>query len=109
MATYRELSDVPGGLRIEVEAAAEGAGASTSLAAVFDAVGAIAAQAAQRIGQIPAEQRPGELTVEFGIRALGGGDLAIGLDPEVANFRVTIGWRQDTVAPAVPAPPEFGL
>jgi len=113
MATYREFSDGPPGLRIEVEAPAGGpaGGATPSLAGLLGAIRTLVAQVAQHIGQLPAEQRPTDLTVAFGVRALESGDYAIGLDETAANFRVSLAWTQEPAPPApeVPGPQVPGL
>ena len=103
MATYREFTDGPANLRIEVEPNGGTGGAGASLSGLLDAIRAVVAGAAQQIGQLPAEQRPTDLTISFGIRVLESGQFAVGLDGE-ANFRVTLVWRQEPL-PAMPEVP----
>ena len=98
MATYRSFSDVSG-LQVEVEDTG-GAAADPSLAGLLDGLRTVVTQAAGQLGQLPAEQRPTELSLTFGLRAVNGG-FAVGLDANVANFRVTLAWSQE---PAVPEP-----
>ncbi|MEV7003298.1 CU044_2847 family protein [Streptomyces sp. NPDC093982] len=94
--TYRNFSDVPG-LRVEVEDAA-GAAGDPSLAGLLDGVRALVVQAAARLGQLPPDQRPTELSLTFGLRAVNDG-FAVGLDSERANFRVSLAWTQEPPAP----------
>jgi Trypsin-co-occurring domain 1 len=98
MATYRSFSDVSG-LQVEVEDTG-GAAADPSLGGLLEGLRAIVAQAAGQLGQLPAEQRPTELSLTFGLRAVSGG-FAVGLDTDTANFRVSLVWSQE---PAVPEP-----
>jgi hypothetical protein len=96
MATYRSFSDVSG-LQVEIEDTG-GTTADPSLAGLLDGLRAVVAQAAGQLAQLPAEQRPTELSLTFGLRAVSGG-FAVGLD--AANFRVSLVWSQE---PAVPEP-----
>ncbi|MEV2267788.1 CU044_2847 family protein [Nonomuraea africana] len=98
MATYRNFTDVPG-LQVEIED--NGAAATDpSLAGLLDGLSAVVTQAADQLGQLPAGQRPTELSLTFGLRAVSGG-FAIGLDVGATNFRVSLVWSQE---PAVPEP-----
>ncbi|MDG5809100.1 CU044_2847 family protein [Streptomyces ossamyceticus] len=94
--TYRTFSDVSG-LEVEVEDTG-GAAADPSLSGLLDGVRALVVQAAARLGELPPEQRPTELTLAFGLRAVNGG-FAVGQDAERANFRVSLSWSQQPAAP----------
>lgn len=97
MATYRSFTDVPG-LQVECEDNG-GAAADPSLAALLDAIRTIVSSTGDRLRQLSGEQRPTELSLTFGLRAVNGG-FAVGLDP-TANFRISMIWSQE---PAVPEP-----
>jgi hypothetical protein len=103
MADYRHFSDVTG-LQVEVEDTG-GAAADPSMAGMLEGIRAVVLQAAGQLGQIPAEQRPTELSLSFGVRAVSGG-FAVGLDADTANFRVSLVWSQE---PAMPEPEIPGI
>jgi hypothetical protein len=104
MATYRELGDGPAVLRIEVEPNG-GTGGNLSIGGLVEAIRAVAALATQQVSQLPAEQRPTDLRISFGIRALENGYFAVGLEEDSANFHVTLAWSQEP-SPALPEMPE---
>jgi hypothetical protein len=104
MADYREFSDVPN-LRVEVEPNGSTGGPGHSLSGLLQAIGSIVAGATQQLGQLPAEQRPTDLRISFGIRALEDGRFAVALGGD-ANFEVTLAWTQEAGPgiPELPAP-----
>lgn len=106
MATYREFSDVQG-LRAEIEDSG-GAGSDPSLGGLLQSLAAVVAAAAGQLGQLPAEQRPTELSLSFGMRAVNGG-YAVPLDADSASFRVALVWSQEPAAPEPDVPAFPGL
>ena len=106
MATYRDFTDGPANLRIEVEPNGGTGGAGLSVSGLLEAIRSVVAGAAQQMGQLPAEQRPTDLTISFGIRALESGQFAVGLDEGATNFRVTLSWTMEPrpAMPEVPVP-----
>lgn len=102
LATYRSFADVSG-LQAEVEDTGAAA-ADPSLAGLLDGLRAVIVQAAGQLGQLPAEQRPTELSLMFGLRVVSGG-FAVCLDADAANFRVSLVWSQEPAVPEVPAFP----
>lgn len=98
---YRAFSDVAG-LQVEVEDNGD-AGAAPSLSGLFDGLRAVVAQAAAQLGQLPAEQRPTEMSLTFGLRAVSGG-FAVGLDANASNFQVSLVWSQQPPAPELEIP-----
>lgn len=95
MASFLTFSDGPPGLKIEVEeGGAPFSGANPSLAALIDTIGAIAARAAASVTGLPAEQRPTDLVIDFGVQALPTGDFAITRETTTANLRVSLTWSQ---------------
>lgn len=107
MATYREFSDVQG-LRAEIEDSAGGAGSDPSLGGLLQSLATVVAAAAGQLGQLPAERRPTELSLSFGLRAVGGG-FAVPLEADAANFRVALVWSQEPAAPEPDVPAFPGL
>lgn len=104
---YRTFSDVAG-LQVEVEDDGGGAVTDPSLGELLAGVGAIVAQAGAQLGQLPAGQRPTEMSLAFGLHAVSGG-YAVGLDAEIANFRVSLVWSQEPATPDSEIPGFPGL
>lgn len=107
MATYKAFFDSSSEIRIEVE----GSG-GTSNAYVSDFVAAlrsVAMTVASQVAQIPKDQRPTELTVALGLKALATGGFAIALSQDAVNFRVLLKWGGESdgglLAGSIPAPP----
>lgn len=98
MTSVRRFSDVSG-LHIEVEDTG-GATGDPSLGEALEGIRAIVSQTAATLGQLPAEQRPTELSLRFSLRAISGG-YAVSQDADLANFALTLSWSQE---PAVPGP-----
>lgn len=96
MAEYRSFFDSSGRVRIEVE----GSGGSSSSYAgdLMGALQGVAETIASQMSGIPEEQRPTEMSVSFGLKALGGGGFAISLSEDQANFRVSMKWGEETNA-----------
>jgi hypothetical protein len=99
----------------EVQIEADGPGPGTSNAYEGDVVAAlegVAAAIAAPIAAMPEDRRPGELTVAFGLKALADGGCAITLDPDAANFRISLSWKaepsltSDAGVPAFPSLPQ---
>jgi Trypsin-co-occurring domain 1 len=106
MATYRRFSDLS---ELQVEIEDTGGGSSDpSLASALDGLRAVVVQLAGQLGQLPAEQRPTELSLKFGLRAVSNG-FAIGLDSDAANFTVSLSWCQEPSAPEPEVPAFPGL
>jgi hypothetical protein len=113
MATYQDFLGSAGGLRIEAEDVTGSATASAYDTEFLAALQAIATRTLQQVNQIPREQRPTELAVSFGLKALSSGGFAIGLGDADANFRVSMTWSQNGGEPLAGVPelpgPDLGL
>lgn len=96
MAMYREFSDLSSGLRIEVEDAGAETGTSPYVAEFLGALQNLAVRVQQQFNQGPPEQRPTELGISFGLKALSTGGFAVGLGDGSANFRVSMKWSEDS-------------
>ncbi len=78
-----------GNLQIEVE----GTGPSGSYSvALGNAVRSLVTIMAAQIAQLPEEQKPDEMELQFSLRALSGGNFAITLDRGQGNFQVRLQW-----------------
>lgn len=55
----------------------------------------VVSEIAGQVQQLPADKKPTELQIEFGLRALGEGGYLIVNDPTQSNFRITAKWGGD--------------
>jgi hypothetical protein len=94
MPEYKSFIDSSVRLRIEIEGSGGNSGSyAVDLAA---ALGSVAGMLGDQIANIAEGKRPSEITVSFGLRAIGGGGYAISLYEEQANFRVSLKWGGST-------------
>jgi hypothetical protein len=94
MAEIKAFFEASSSVRIE----AEGAGPGTSSAYATDFFGALSSIAEAVVAQVnrmPREQRPADLTIGFGLKALSGGGFAVSLNQDTANFRISLSWRTE--------------
>lgn len=90
MPDYKNFFE-SGGLKIEVE---DGSG-GTANAYVGDFLGSIqsiAAAIVTQVNQFPQDQRPDEIQVTFGLKALSTGGFAISYEADSANFKISLRW-----------------
>ena len=107
MATYREFLDSAGGsLVIEVEDAADGATSSPALGDMLGALQSLTAGLASYVAAISSEQRPEEVSVAFGLKAVASGAFAMAIGDD-ANLRVSMRWRQVSQVGMEALPPPF--
>jgi hypothetical protein len=108
VASYLLFADGPAGLRIEIEDGTTPM-ANPSLAGLMESIAGVAAQAAARIAQLPPDQRPTDVAIDFGVEALPTGDYAIGRDLATANIRVAFTWSQEPAVATPEAPGPEGM
>jgi hypothetical protein len=90
MADYKYFGS-SGSVKIEVSGG--GGGTSNAYAADFlSALQGVSEILAAHINQTPADHRPSEIQVGFGLTALNTGGFSISLGEETANFRVLLKW-----------------
>lgn len=92
MANHRQFGSAGGNLLIEVSGQ-EGASGEYS-GAYLDALRTLARTTASQIQSLPQEQRPTELEVSYGLKALDNGGFSVGIGNDV-NFRITMKWKSD--------------
>jgi hypothetical protein len=92
MATSISNFDASGAIRIEVDGAS---GASTYGNEFARAVQQLAATIAALVAQMSAEQRPQELNLTCGLKALPSGGFAVSLGSATGNFTLSLTWRAD--------------
>lgn len=86
------------GLRIEVED--DSGGRSSSYSEDFaEAIRAMAGFIVGRVGQFGEENRPSQLSVTFGLKALASGGFAIGNSDDAGNFKILMTWNSSDQIP----------
>jgi len=108
MATSLNNFDASGEVRVEVEAAGGGYAYDKELAR---ALVLITTSVMGTVNQMPTEQRPQEVSLTCGLKALPSGGFAISLGETAASFTLTLSWRSDSsqsplggLVPAEPGP-----
>jgi hypothetical protein len=110
MAQYQLFDGTSRPVLIEV-ADGDGGNATGSLVDAVAVLTDIAAACGSAVNRLPTDRKPSELKVEFGLRALDDGSMAVSLDRTNSSFVVTMTWSgggaaaTPTASPAVPAMP----
>ena len=90
MANYKSFIDSSNPVRVEVEGNTGQSAPYSS--ALLSAVQAIVTAVGAQVSQLPKEQAPTELVVEFGLKATSEGGFAVVLDRSQANFYISAKW-----------------
>jgi hypothetical protein len=90
MAEIRSFFESSEAVKIEVEGG--GGARHPYFRELVGAFSSLTTALGGEVGQIPAEQRPNELTIQFALKALASGGFAISQEEATAQFRVSLKW-----------------